>query len=923
MTNETNGETFALETRVEELTYLSGDRRVRRGESDRLEVGSGPAQDIVSGTEHTRIGGTLSEHTGGNLSAQASRMETTVEGKLTQHFKSNTTLLGGAMTEVYTGGVFIGAGMSDDLVIGGGVRVTAPADLWLCGLIGMEEKIGSACADGALLELYRLAFEREYATGVHAAGAAVFSGTVHATMATGFRQLFKVSRGVRDLTPGGNAEGGDAPAPPAAPAPAPAPGGEAASGGMLMAQGATEMEDAEDLAALEDIRHLFGDLDTTVDSGRTGDRAALLEDLGSLAKYSETGEDVGDAGALANRLQEGAGLSDVVDAEDLRAILRLDESPETLGETRLIPDEMIGGQWLDQNGDWVENVGDDAALTTEDFENVGSLENTFESVDMRQHRLDLGLPEDFDYKTANKEFFDNYVTRFRADMVPGTSEMQRARAHVDDLIRTQFENLPQAWIDDLDLSPSQLEAALTDSGPAYQRMAEMQEAARNAGDIAKADFLQGTLDNIDAQVYYTYQSAIERAEALRARAVNSTLPETVHQEALYDALRQKMDDAQAEFMRLMETDYLNDPALMAQMDLVAEQMNTYKVLMDTVAQGKDPVLYLDEMVRLSADAAGTNTHRVEGMLELQSELMQMFSDPEFGFTWGDGIQPGLLGSSDNVGGDEPVYSRLWDTDTDTIDPDDPTYSHLPRTDNVEIDESVYSRLWNTDTDTINPDDPTYSHLSYTDNVEINEPTNSHLSDADHNLGNSDDVGINAHFTDPDEAAYYDTGNAALRGQLDISSAQLSLEDADDPVYSYARISDRPSGPGPNDPGNSFVPGSGPTNQPAPPELPPKKLPDDFNRREALTDLDNIIENLMDQIEVAELNGANSDELRILQDDVDIYMLARAAIARGEDPCIALHNAFMNGSTSLDMQHRVQDAIEFLDTTFDFNSGGGT
>ena len=282
-----------------------------------------------------------------------------------------------------------------------------------------------------------------------------------------------------------------------------------------------------------------------------------------------------------------------------------------------------------------------------------------------------------------------------------------------------------------------------------------------------------------------------------------------------------------------------------------------------------------------------------------------------------------MGSSDNVGGDEPVYSRLWDTDTDTIDPDDPTYSHLPRTDNVEIDESVYSRLWNTDTDTINPDDPTYSHLSYTDNVEINEPTYSHLSDADHNLGNSDDVGINAHFTDPDEAAYYDTGNAALRGQLDISSAQLSLEDADDPVYSYARISDRPSGLGPNDPGNSFVPGSGPTNQPAPPELPPKKLPDDFNRREALTDLDNIIENLMGQIEVAELNGADSDELRILQDDVDIYMLARAAIDRGEDPCIALHNAFMNGSTSLDMQHRVQDAIEFLDTTFDFNSGGGT
>ena len=356
MTNETSRETFALEARAEEIVYLSGDRRVRRGESDRLEVGSGPAQDIVSGTERARIGGHLSEHTGGNLSTQASRIETTVEGKLTQRFKSDTTLLGGTMTETYTGGVVIGSGMSDDLIIGGGVRVTAPADLWLCGLVGMEEKLGSAYADGALVELYRLAFEREYRTGLHLAGAAVLSGTVHVTTATGFRQYFKVAIGVRDLTPGGNAKGGEAPAPPAAPAPAPAPGGEVASGGLLMAQGAAGMEDVEDLAALEDIRHLFGDLDTTVESGQTGNRAALLEDLGSLAKHSETGEDVGDAGSLANRLQDGAGLSDVVDAEDLRTVLGLGEGPESVDEARLVPDELVDSRMLDDDGNWVERV---------------------------------------------------------------------------------------------------------------------------------------------------------------------------------------------------------------------------------------------------------------------------------------------------------------------------------------------------------------------------------------------------------------------------------------------------------------------------------------------------------------------------------------------------------------------------------------
>ena len=150
-----------------------------------------------------------------------------------------------------------------------------------------------------LVELYRLAFEREYGTGLHVAGAAVFSGTVHTTMTTGFRQLFKVARGVRDLTPGGSAEGGDAPAPAAAPA----PGGEADSSGALLAQSAVSMDEVDELAALEDIRYLFGDFDTTVDSGQTGNRATLLDDLGSLAEFSATGQDGGDARALMNRLQ--------------------------------------------------------------------------------------------------------------------------------------------------------------------------------------------------------------------------------------------------------------------------------------------------------------------------------------------------------------------------------------------------------------------------------------------------------------------------------------------------------------------------------------------------------------------------------------------------------------------------------------------
>ena len=656
MTNETNRETFALEARAEEIVYLSGDRRVRRGESDRLEVGSGPAQDIVSGTERARIGGHLSEHTGGNLSTQASRIETTVEGKLTQRFKSDTTLLGGTMTETYTGGVVIGSGMSDDLIIGGGVRVTAPADMWLCGLVGMEEKLGSAYADGALVELYRLAFEREYRTGLHLAGAAVLSGTVHVTTATGFLQYFKVAIGVRDLTPGGDAKGGEAPAPTAAPAPAPAPppGEEAASGGLLMAQGATEMEDMEDLAALEDIRHLFGDFDTTVDSGQTGDRAALLEDLGSLAKHSETGEDVGDTGALANRLQEGAGLSDVVDAENLRMSLGLGEGPETVDEARLVPDEVVDSQMLDDDGNWVERVCIEPVEIEVRYEHPLGMDRVPERMDSGQHRAAPGVPEDYDFERARRKINSLCNDEFRPNTQPagrfqllGTSEMNAARDYVDDLVLIRAQSLPPEWIDDLGLSADEFERFSNDSLFAYRTMTEMAANARESGDFAKADFLRGVLDNIDVQSYSAYQKATENAGALRDAALNSRLPDTANQTALLDALHDNIARTEAEIYELNRggVDTL-DPAAKERVHILRQKANLYNLMHSAVAAAEDPVLHLDEWMRWAADASDVSPAQFEAMVETQAELMQMFSNPEFGFTLDVGGLRSSLGVDD-------------------------------------------------------------------------------------------------------------------------------------------------------------------------------------------------------------------------------------------------------------------------------------
>ena len=225
-------ELYALETRAEGLALVSSDAAVRRGESDRFELGSRASSDVVNGQEASNTGGDYAESAHTQL-VRAARMETCVDGKMTVEGHSDTTLLGGAMTETHAGPALLLAGMSDALVAGGGMRATV-ADLAVAGLIGFEEKVGSAAADGALVEAYATHFEREYGPGSHVAGFASFSGTVHITSASGFRPLFKVASGVRNLAAGGG--GGAGPEGPAGstgpppPVPPRAPSGGASQG---------------------------------------------------------------------------------------------------------------------------------------------------------------------------------------------------------------------------------------------------------------------------------------------------------------------------------------------------------------------------------------------------------------------------------------------------------------------------------------------------------------------------------------------------------------------------------------------------------------------------------------------------------------------------------------------------------------------
>ncbi len=294
-----------LEVRAETLNIRSAGTAERRGDSDRLEIGNAAAFDVVAGEESLHVEGLLKERIARSASTQASHLKTTVNGRLTVSGRTENTLLGGAMADTQAGSVIVAAGMSDDLVLGGGARATAAVDIWLAGLIEMEEKIGTAAADGVLVEGYRTLFEREYGSGTHVTGTAVFSGALHVTVKAGFRPMMKVLRGIRNLTPGGGGGGGSAAPPTSSP---PVPPGEAATGLLGTFRGVSGLEDADELPRLSDSFARTEDLANATEaaSARDAGTASRLEDLRSLHRAAEP-DDTRQAASFLHRLR-GDGL---------------------------------------------------------------------------------------------------------------------------------------------------------------------------------------------------------------------------------------------------------------------------------------------------------------------------------------------------------------------------------------------------------------------------------------------------------------------------------------------------------------------------------------------------------------------------------------------------------------------------------------
>ncbi len=642
MTSGSSTETFALETRAEQLNFLSGADALRRGETDLLEIGSGSATDAVSGSETTRVGGNLREKVEGDRTISLDRLETEVEGKLTLDLSADTTLLGGVMTDLQAGAVFVGAGMSDDLIVGAGMRVTLPVDFWHTRLIGMEEKVGTAAADVALLELYYLAFEREYKTGLHAAAAASFTGQINVTTAAGFMQLTRVSMGVRDLSQtaaageGGQPGGGATPPSNAAAntgAAAASGATTAGSGALVTARGASDMGDFEDIGALEDIRHTFDDQDAILEleEARVAvERSEQLQDSLRLADL----EDVGD-------LEDVRGIDDAATTgDDTNATRHFDASPEIVGEPReLQGDDLARWQELNDDANWMEDIFGETMMRAEDFENSTSVDapvgaanqnpvvieqnpEWVQTLTIDEYRQRLNIPEGWNFGDQRQAFYNDYQD-FLKDLTPGSSILRDAHNSAADIPVTQFENLPASWTDDITFATD------TPTGTDYyNKIVEMEALARQSGDTVKADYLAGVLANIDAQQMQIYADARAAADEMRPLG-QVPFPENTNTQQMMENLDlrlQQLGDEQADI--LANPNYATDPELQRRFEEVTAQTAVYNISKWRIEEGYNPTFSLSEYVALSgSNYAGTDElHKFEAILDAQDNVTLIFGD---------------------------------------------------------------------------------------------------------------------------------------------------------------------------------------------------------------------------------------------------------------------------------------------------------
>ena len=153
----------------------------------------------------------------------------------------------------------------------------------------------------------RTHYEREYGPGVHAAGLAVYAGSLYQSSRSTFRPLMRVSSGVRNLIAGGDGGGagdGARRAPAASPPPMPAQTGaasEAVTATLAAGRGAVEtpataLDAADELTGARRVplEELVNSVDARA-TGETGGAGIVMraENLPELTRSTNTAEQIG------------------------------------------------------------------------------------------------------------------------------------------------------------------------------------------------------------------------------------------------------------------------------------------------------------------------------------------------------------------------------------------------------------------------------------------------------------------------------------------------------------------------------------------------------------------------------------------------------------------------------------------------------
>ena len=547
--------------RAKHIIERSGGDRIRRGHADRLEVGSEGLFEATQGLRTLRVGGTLADSTGGTHTTRAKRVERTVRGRTHVEGRTDNIILGGGMTEVHAGAELVLAGMSDDLVLGAGTRVTALFDLWVTGLLGVEEKLATANADGAFVDTARTLFEREYGAGVHHAASASFSGAVYATQATGFRKLMKVSSGVRNLSSGGGGGGGDEGASASGPSSA-APSPEPGSGSGLLGSAQSPRPGAAGFDSA-DVGRLAGEAQATEDAA-TYARAENVSDttasMQEAARGPITGDGPDEAARAPSRMDSADGPAAGSSAGRVDAADPAPVRPE--------------GAVPSQPNRWPEGPGWTPSPTHEQTYTKGQV-RIGES--FGEFRFDAVVGTRPDKLLSDDAQAAADIGAFR--------HMYEVRDDVTDLARESVRLAETNRPAELRLGSEAASKLNAVEARAY--LVGLQNAAAQANDVDEARRIQDLINELDHYAFDAYSAALANAEAAHAQTP-AKLPSKIDAAALSERLNALGNE---HFAR-MDAEGLTD----AEKHEASKLASTYYLAAQDAAQGLDPLVHVQETI---------------------------------------------------------------------------------------------------------------------------------------------------------------------------------------------------------------------------------------------------------------------------------------------------------------------------------------